>query len=941
LYLNTNVASLGGIQALEANTAQQASTLQSIATGNRITSAASDPAGLAISELMQSQVSGFGQAGANAQNGISLLQTADGALASIDTILQSMNALAAEAAGGTQNAGDLADLQAEMNQYAQEITSISNTTQFNGISLLNGGFTNQSVQTGIAQGQSLTLSLGAMDAYSLGLSARRFGVASAGDTLGLTGVGTDITGTGLNTGDPIAVAAAVTGATASGSGGALSGATITGSFRGASAVTYTLTGVSVNASTGSTTVDLHGSNGFSTTTVVASTATSLSFYDGLSSSTFQVSLSSSLTSADAGDTITAQAASVTFSLTDSGATLGNATVTVDGYTAIAGLASGTNVSLGTYGNISFASSDATITAMTALATFGALDAGSLPGGTLGLGSGTNTLGTAASGIDVSASGLTATNAYTLQATGTVATVTAAGGALAAATVSGSYDGATTATYTITAVTVSGTSTTIKLSSSADPGTAISVTVASTATQFTFTDTNTGGTITVKTAATIQASDVGDTLTASAASVTFELYDTTGAAAVTGSSATVTGLVGIEALTSGATVTLGTYGSVGFGASDATVTAMTALATLNDVNGPLALASGGTNTLGLSASQIDLSGSGIATSGQAAIQLAYAQSTLTFTTGGTLSAVTGSYDGNSVTIYSVTAMATAGTVTTITVENIASGLDYTATAASTSQTFSFSDPYGAFTVTLAAALGTQGPGSEFTVNPAAATVSLTVGGVAVATVTASGSTAIDALVGSTVTFTNGGNRYGTVTLPSASTVVSALPNLTGVTLAAHTGTYITQLGLDLADSTSLAYTPATAFGATLSYSASGRAAVDPGAANFGLNDYATVTQGPSIATQNDAQDALATIGTAINTVDAQRAQIGAWMNQLQFAQTNAGTAATNLEDANASYLNANMAQVTSRFVQQNTLVQADVGVLAQASQLPAALLKLIP
>jgi len=722
LYLNTNLAALSGIQALESNTTMQNSTLQQIATGNRITSAASDPAGLAISELMQSQISGLNQAGSNAQNGISLLQTADGALSSIDTILQSMNSLAAEAAGGTQNSGDLKDLQAEMNQYAQEISAISNTTQFNGISLLNGGFTNQAVQTGIAQGQSLTLSIGAMDAYSLGLSSRSFGVSSTGtQTLGLTSAGTDITGAGLNTSDTIALQNSTTYATVTSSGGVLSGAVISGNYDGASSVTYTIGTVTVDTTTGSTTIDITGSNGYSGSTVIASSATSFNFYDGTSNSTFTLNTVGTLSSSDKGDTITANAASVTFYLTDSGATVSNSSVTVSGYTAISDLTNGTNISLGTYGNISFTTSNSTVSGFTSLASF--------QHDSYAVSATTNGFALSNSEIDLTGAGLSAGTATLAANAGTAATYTESGGVLAAATVTGTVNASSAITYTVQGVTFSGTSTTITFSYSVGTNSyTVSTTVASTTgVTLVLSDTTTGNNLTIVASGTFTATDVGDKVTATPADVSFTLNQSGSTIAT----ATVTGGTELSAL-KGGFLSFGTYGSFVL-PSGTTTTGFASLATLG---------------------------------------------------------------------------ATATTATTT---------EFTVTAATT------------------------------------------------------------------------GNAYSSA----------------------------------------------------LTYSVSGAAATDPSSPNFGVNNYATVTNGPSISTQNDAQDALATIGTAINTVDTQRAQIGAWMNQLSFAQTNSGTAATNLQDANASYLNANMAQVTSQFVQQNTLVQADVGILAQADQLPAALLKLIP
>ena len=169
MYVNTNVAAMNAWQNLENTQNQMTNTLQQLSSGYRINTAANDPAGLAISQQMESQIGGLNQAYSNAQSGVSLLQTADGALGQIQNILQSMRSLASEASTATMNSTDAQNLQVEMNQYSQEVTQITNTTQFNNINLLGGAFQNQNIQVGANQGQALQISLGAADAYSLGV----------------------------------------------------------------------------------------------------------------------------------------------------------------------------------------------------------------------------------------------------------------------------------------------------------------------------------------------------------------------------------------------------------------------------------------------------------------------------------------------------------------------------------------------------------------------------------------------------------------------------------------------------------------------------------------------------------------------------------------------------------------------------------------------------
>ena len=202
MFVNTNVAALNAWQNLDNTQSQMNNTLQQLSSGYRINTAANDPAGLAISQQMQSQINGMNQAYQNAQSGITLLQTADGAMGQVQNILQSMYSLASEAATGTENSNDLSALQQEMNQYAQEITQIANTTQFNNLNLLGGVFNNQQIQIGANYGQTLTMSINAVDAYSLGVAGE--GVTSP--TVGSLGMvnptsSPNITGLTANSGD--------------------------------------------------------------------------------------------------------------------------------------------------------------------------------------------------------------------------------------------------------------------------------------------------------------------------------------------------------------------------------------------------------------------------------------------------------------------------------------------------------------------------------------------------------------------------------------------------------------------------------------------------------------------------------------------------------------------------------------------------------------------
>ncbi|MDQ1609200.1 MAG: flagellin [Microbacteriaceae bacterium] len=138
MTINTNLGALQVTNALSQNQAALQSSMQKLATGSRINTAADDPAGLAISQGLQSQIGGLNQASANVADGISLIQTASGALTQVSSILQNIRNLAVQAGNDTQNANSRADIQTEVTALAGQLTQIGNATNFNGVSLLDG-----------------------------------------------------------------------------------------------------------------------------------------------------------------------------------------------------------------------------------------------------------------------------------------------------------------------------------------------------------------------------------------------------------------------------------------------------------------------------------------------------------------------------------------------------------------------------------------------------------------------------------------------------------------------------------------------------------------------------------------------------------------------------------------------------------------------------------
>ena len=155
--INTNVLSLTAQRNLNSSQSSLATSMERLSSGLRINSAKDDAAGLAISERMSSQVRGLNQAIRNANDGVSLAQTAEGALAESTSNLQRIRELAVQAANATNSASDRQALQAEVDQRLAEITRIGSQTEFNGLKLLDGSFTNQVFQVGPNAGQNITI----------------------------------------------------------------------------------------------------------------------------------------------------------------------------------------------------------------------------------------------------------------------------------------------------------------------------------------------------------------------------------------------------------------------------------------------------------------------------------------------------------------------------------------------------------------------------------------------------------------------------------------------------------------------------------------------------------------------------------------------------------------------------------------------------------------
>ena len=268
LIVNSNLASLTSQNAISSNQQGLTTAMQRLSTGLKVNSAADNAAGYAISTRMTAQINGTNQAASNANDAISLTQTAQGDLGSITGDLQQIRTIAVQAANGSNSASDRAALNNQAQQLIQEITRVANGSSFNGVNLLNGSFTATNFQVGASTGQasSITIaSIGNATASALGVTSNSVlgtavgtgttgGGLAAGD-LTLNGIQIGASGTGLNPGQAPnsaeQIAAAInlmsgqSGVTATANATVLTGIVSTGFTAIASAANLTVNGVQV------------------------------------------------------------------------------------------------------------------------------------------------------------------------------------------------------------------------------------------------------------------------------------------------------------------------------------------------------------------------------------------------------------------------------------------------------------------------------------------------------------------------------------------------------------------------------------------------------------------------------------------------------------------------------------------------------------------------
>lgn len=177
MVVQHNLTAMNSSRMLNITTSTQAKSTEKLSSGYKINRAADDAAGLAISEKMRRQIRGLTQASSNAQDGISCVQTAEGALTEVHDMLQRMNELAVKAANGTQTSADRGYINQEVQALVSEIDRVASTTTFNEQNLLDGSFKKVGLQVGAESNQLITLDIAAMSAKGLKLVKGAAGTA--------------------------------------------------------------------------------------------------------------------------------------------------------------------------------------------------------------------------------------------------------------------------------------------------------------------------------------------------------------------------------------------------------------------------------------------------------------------------------------------------------------------------------------------------------------------------------------------------------------------------------------------------------------------------------------------------------------------------------------------------------------------------------------------
>lgn len=370
LFINTNVASLYAQNNVANSQNALATSIQRLSSGLRINSAKDDAAGMAIAARMTSQIGGLNQAAQNANDGISMAQTAEGALAQVTNDLQTMRNLSVQAANGTNSSSDRASLQASISQLQSDINNIANNTQYNGLNLLDGTLTNVQFQVGANANQTINASIGTASAGSIGayqLSADGAMTAATQGSVSGTAPGNGVLAQNLTISGngATATAAVASGASAYTIAAAVNtaAASTNTNVTATALTTATLSGFSAS---GNVSFNLYGSNG--TAVNISATMSSTTDVTGLAAAINAQSSTTGITAvADTNTGKLSLTQSQGYDIKIAGFTNGSATVSLTGSSGTAKtLTSGAATDSGTVGGqVSFnASNGYTVTSDT-------------------------------------------------------------------------------------------------------------------------------------------------------------------------------------------------------------------------------------------------------------------------------------------------------------------------------------------------------------------------------------------------------------------------------------------------------------------------------------------------------------------------------------------------------------------------------------------------
>ena len=397
--INTNVSSLNAQRSLNTSQASLTTSLQRLSSGLRINSAKDDAAGLAISARMTSQINGLNQASRNANDGISLAQTAEGGLQSITDSLQRMRELAVQSSNATNTSTDRAALQNEVDQLVQQINTVAGQTAFNGIKVLDGTFNSQSFQVGanssetisitsIASAKADSLGVGTTSTYTTSLTSTvtNGAVSTGGITVNGFGVGPSVSDGVSSSASVSGTVVTATGALADGdlkingvsAGSVTAGADVTAQGTAvATAINSVTANTGVVATSTAGVLTLTSRDGNAVKIELSGTATAAE--TGLTAGTTAVGADSAIAKAAAFNTVTGQtgvSAVATKTTVTSGALSANAAVAGDAtnYIKINGvkigaIAIGTNANFTDQGNNTVAAINAVSNQTGVTATF--------------------------------------------------------------------------------------------------------------------------------------------------------------------------------------------------------------------------------------------------------------------------------------------------------------------------------------------------------------------------------------------------------------------------------------------------------------------------------------------------------------------------------------------------------------------------------------------